>query len=83
MIYSNVTEQYELVGVTNFRNICITEGLFTRVLPFAEWIWTVLDNPPPTPPIPTLATTIPTTTPPEILGVNKCFFVTIYLFVFI
>jgi hypothetical protein len=72
MIYSNDSQQYELVGVTNFRNICTTEGLFTRVLPFTNWILRILNDPPPTPPVltlPTLATTVPTTTPPEILGV--------------
>ncbi len=71
MIYSNNSQQYELVGIANFRNICTSEGLFTRVKPFASWIWTILNDPPPTPPVPTLPiipTTVPTTTPPEILG---------------
>ncbi|UJR12661.1 hypothetical protein I4U23_016835 [Adineta vaga] len=38
MIYSNKSEQYELVGITSYRNKCIAEGVFTRVAPFASWI---------------------------------------------
>jgi hypothetical protein len=72
MVYSNENQQYELVGITSFRDVCTTEGLFTRVVPFINWILGILENPPPTPlPLPTIpspAPTIPTTTTPEILG---------------
>ncbi|CAF1279639.1 unnamed protein product [Adineta steineri] len=60
MTFSNNTQDYELVGVTSFRSACTTEGLFTRVAPFLDWISGILENPPPTPPI--VTTTIQTTT---------------------
>ncbi|CAF1277637.1 unnamed protein product [Adineta steineri] len=60
MTFSNDTQDYELVGVTSFRSSCTTEGLFTRVAPFLDWISGILENPPPTPPI--VTTTIQTTT---------------------
>ncbi|CAF1310617.1 unnamed protein product [Adineta steineri] len=60
MTFSNNTQDYELVGVTSFRSSCTTEGLFTRVAPFLDWISGILENPPPTPPI--VTTTIQTTT---------------------
>ncbi|CAF1681663.1 unnamed protein product, partial [Adineta ricciae] len=72
MVYSNENQQYELVGIIGHRTKCTTEGLFTRVAPYAEWIWSILNNPPPTPvPIPTIPTPAPTspvTIPPEVLG---------------
>ncbi|CAF2120402.1 unnamed protein product [Rotaria magnacalcarata] len=60
MVYSNDSAQYELVAITSFRNACITEGLFTRVIPFVDWILNILKNPPATPP--TRTTTIQSTT---------------------
>ncbi len=69
MIFSYDTQEYELVGVTSFRNACITEGLFTRVAPFINWILPILENPPSTPALFTLPSTVPTTTKPEILGI--------------
>ena len=58
MIESNTTNNYEVVAVISHRVNCTTEGLFTRVAPFLDWIdlimntrWTV--------PIP--MTTTPTT----------------------
>jgi hypothetical protein len=61
MIDSNTTtQQYELVGVTSYRNVCTAEGLFTRIAPYVDWILTILGNPPPTP-LP-ITTTIRTTT---------------------
>ena len=72
MIYSNEDQRYELVGITSVRSACTTEGLFTRIAPFLDWITEILENPPPTPPpfitFPTAAPTVPTTTTPEILG---------------
>jgi hypothetical protein len=68
MIYSNNTQQYELVGITGFRNVCTSEGLFTRTAPFVVWILTTLENPPPAPTLPTI---IPITIPtpkPDMLG---------------
>ncbi len=68
MIYSNDTKKYELVGITSFRNVCTTEGLFTRIAPFVDWILTTLENPPP---IPTSSTRMPITIPtpkPDVLG---------------
>ncbi|CAF1122811.1 unnamed protein product [Rotaria sp. Silwood1] len=62
MVFSNDSQQYELVGITSFRNECTTEGLFTRVAPFVNWILTTLNNPPPTPPPITTTTTTTTTT---------------------
>ncbi|CAF3016792.1 unnamed protein product [Rotaria sp. Silwood2] len=67
MVYSNNNQQYELVGITSFRNACTTEGLFTRVAPFVNWILTILNNPPPTPPPITTTTRITTTTGRPIL----------------
>jgi hypothetical protein len=71
MIYSNDTQQYELVGITSFRNICTSEGLFTRTMPSFDWISNILDNPPPVSPVPTLRTIPTMTTPtpkPDVLG---------------
>ncbi|CAF4832682.1 unnamed protein product [Rotaria sp. Silwood1] len=72
MVYSNDSLQYELVGITNFRNACTTEGLFTRIAPFIDWILTTLKNPPTTvSPFPTFGTFPPITyrTPkPDVLG---------------
>jgi len=68
MIYSNDTQHYELVGITGFRNVCTSEGLFTRTAPFVDWILTTLENPPP---VPTFSTRTPITIPtpkPDILG---------------
>jgi secreted trypsin-like serine protease len=72
MIYSNDTQQYELVGITSFRNACTSEGLFTRTAPFYDWILTTLANPPsPATIFPTFATisigTVPTPKP-DVLG---------------
>jgi len=61
VIYSNDTQQYELVGITSFRNVCTSEGLFTRIASFADWILTILENP--SPPLPTTPSRIPITTP--------------------
>ncbi len=61
MIFSNVIQTYELVGVTSFRTACTSEGLFTRVAPFINWISAILANPPPTSP-PTTTTVRTTTT---------------------
>lgn len=71
MIYSNETFDYELVGLTGFRNECLTEGIFTRLYPFLHWINSTMMNPPPTnPPInitfPPFAT-LPTPKP-DVLG---------------
>ncbi|UJR11644.1 hypothetical protein I4U23_015825 [Adineta vaga] len=72
MVYSNESQQYELVGITSYRNKCTTTGLFTRVAPFADWIWGILENPPSTPAsvptIPPRPQTSPITIPPEVLG---------------
>ena len=71
MIFSDITQEYELVGIASARNACTTEGLFTRIEPFLEWILDILDSPPPTPlPItfPTIAPLESTTTTPEVLG---------------
>ncbi|CAF1034976.1 unnamed protein product [Adineta ricciae] len=71
MIFSDITHEYELVGIASARNACTTEGLFTRIEPFLEWILDILDNPPPTPPpitFPTVAPLESTTTTPEVLG---------------
>ena len=69
MIYSNDSQQFQLVAVTSFRNVCTTEGLFTRVAPFSDWILTVLDNPP-SMPAPT-TTAIPLTTTTGIEKIRK------------
>jgi secreted trypsin-like serine protease len=69
MIYSNEHEQYEIVGITSYRDACMTEGLFTRIAPFIELIMAILKKPPPTPPLPpTIPTLPPTTTSPDALG---------------
>ena len=47
MTFDNSTLQFELVAVTSARNACTTEGLFTRVAPYNDWISSVLKNPPP------------------------------------
>jgi secreted trypsin-like serine protease len=68
VVYSNDTQQYELVGITSFRNVCISEGLFTRTAPFFDWISRILENPPP---LTTLSTRLPVTTPtpkPDVHG---------------
>ena len=57
MIFSNASQQYQLVAITSFRSECTTAGLFTRVAPFADWIFSVLNNPPSLP-----TTTMTTTT---------------------
>ena len=44
MIYSNHTKQYELVAITSFRNACTSEGIFTRTMPYFDWISEVLKN---------------------------------------
>jgi hypothetical protein len=72
MVYSNENQQYELVGITSYRDECTSEGLFTRIEPYINLILTILNKPPPTPPpeptIPTLPPSLSTTTPPEIIG---------------
>jgi secreted trypsin-like serine protease len=72
MLYSNQQQRYELVGITSYRDACMTEGLFTRIAPFIELILSILKRPPPTlPPSPTFPTfppPIPTTTSPDALG---------------
>lgn len=68
VIYSNDTQQYELVGITIFRNVCTTEGIFTRLIPFLNWIQTILNNPPTLPTTSTRKPTTATTTKPDILG---------------
>jgi len=69
MVYSNENQQYELVGITSYRDECTSEGLFTRIEPYINLILTILNKPPPTsPPEPTLPPTLSTTTPPEIIG---------------
>ncbi|CAF1386664.1 unnamed protein product [Adineta steineri] len=72
MIYSDDKQQYELVGITSHRSECTTEGVYTRVAPFIDWISDILANSPSTPmPIPTIPSQpppAPTTLPPEILG---------------
>jgi secreted trypsin-like serine protease len=68
VFYSNDTQQYELVGITSFRNVCTSEGLFTRTAPFSDWISRILENPPP---LTTLSTRLPVTTPtpkPDVHG---------------
>ena len=68
-VYSEEDQQYELVGITSYRDACVTDGLFTRIAPFIDWILTVLNTPPPTPPPPpTIPPTVSTTTPPDSLG---------------
>ena len=62
MIQSNETKEFELVAVIGFRNVCTSEGLFTRVEPFTDWILDILNDPPPTPrPRTTTTTTLQTT----------------------
>lgn len=69
MIYSNQTQQYELVGITSFRNVCMDEGLFTRTAPYVDWIMTQLASPPPTmPTFPPLPTVTYPTPKPDVLG---------------
>ncbi len=72
MIYSNEHQQYQLVGITSYRDTCMTDGLFTRVAPFIDLIMTVVKTPPPTSSSSSPRTTIPTlpstTTPPDVLG---------------
>lgn len=71
MVFSDITQEYELVGIASARNACTTEGLFTRIEPFLGWILDTMDNPPPTPPSITFPTVAPqgsTTTTPEVLG---------------
>lgn len=46
VIYSNDTQQYELVGITSFHNVCTSEGLFTRLAPFVDWVLKILAHPP-------------------------------------
>jgi hypothetical protein len=68
MIYSNDTQEYKLVGITSFRNICTSDGIFTLTEPFINWITTTLQNPVP---LSTLLTRIPITIPtpkPDVLG---------------
>ena len=65
MVYSNDTDQYELAGIISFRNVCTTEGLFTRTSPFVNWVLTTLINPP------IIITIGPPTVPtpkPDVLG---------------
>ncbi len=57
MVYSNDTQQYELVGITSLCNVSTSEGLFIRIAPFFDWISRILENPPPLP------TTLPTRPP--------------------
>ncbi|CAF1129781.1 unnamed protein product [Rotaria sordida] len=74
MVYSNDSQQYELVGITSFRDVCTTEGLFTRVAPFANWILTILNNPPSTPrPITTTTQTTTTTGRPTSFVCNTSY----------
>ncbi|UJR23919.1 hypothetical protein I4U23_026891 [Adineta vaga] len=71
MIFNATIEQYELVGVTSFRNSCNPRGLYTRIASFIEWISETLENPPPIPTTPPfLAFTTPTlpTPKPDVLG---------------
>ncbi|CAF3689343.1 unnamed protein product [Adineta steineri] len=75
MIFSEDIQQYKLVGITGFRNICATEGLFTRVAPFIDWIETSLNNPPPIQTLPPIVTATVPTPGPDVLGdpiVFKC-----------
>jgi hypothetical protein len=71
MIYSNDIQQYELVGITSFRDSCAIEGVYTRIAPFVKWILTTLENPPPLPTLPPIPTLAPITFPtpkPDVLG---------------
>jgi hypothetical protein len=72
MIYSNETQQYELVGITSFRDKCTTEGVFTRIAPYIDLILTILKKPPPSPTpqptFPTLSPTVSITTSQETTG---------------
>ena len=72
MVYSNDTQQYELVGITSYCNASTSGGVFIRTVSFFDWILGILKNPP-LPPLPptTLPTRPPITTPttkPDILG---------------
>lgn len=74
MMYSNESSQYELVAITSFRNVCTTEGVFTRVEPFSDWILNILENPPAT--RPTITTTPRSTiTTGKIVKWEKTFFI--------
>ena len=66
MIYSNDSQQYELIGITSFRNVCTNEGLFTRIVPFIDWILTTLEHPPPI--FPTVSPVTLPTPKPDVLG---------------
>ncbi|UJR14367.1 hypothetical protein I4U23_001363 [Adineta vaga] len=68
MIYSNENQRYELIGITSFRNACLTEGLYTRVLPYLNYIMDIVENPPTLPTVASPATILSTTTTSEILG---------------
>jgi hypothetical protein len=71
MVYSDDNQQYELVGITSFRNQCLNEGIYTRIYPFTDWILDVLKNPPPTVPpfvFPTIPPVILPTPQPDVLG---------------
>jgi secreted trypsin-like serine protease len=74
MIHSNDSQPYELVGITSFRNACTTEGLFTRIEPFANWVLDIVENPPAItlfPPLTNFTTPIPLTPKPDVLGKMK------------
>ncbi len=77
MIYSNDIQQYELVGITSFRDSCAIEGVYTRIAPFVKWILTTLENPPPLPTLPPIATITYPTPKPDVLGkfhiLKRCF----------
>jgi len=44
MIESNTTNNYEVVAVISHRVNCTTQGLFTRVAPFLDWIDLIMDT---------------------------------------
>lgn len=72
MSFSYKRQQYKLVGITSYRDECKTEGIYTRIAPYINWILSIINKPPPTPPPPPTFPTLPptrlTTMPPDVIG---------------
>lgn len=69
IIHSTHTRRYELVGVLSLCNSYTSEGIFTRIIPYSNWILEILKSPSPTlPPLFLDSSTTLITPKPDRLG---------------
>ena len=44
IIYSTDAQQYELVAIVNSCNVCTSEGIFTQIIPYSDWISEIMKS---------------------------------------